>query len=109
MRTIVDRGVYTVVPLDEFIVVNGVVASPFAYWHAAASLYHAGPHTVCTGTPCTYLSPWCTRADSSLRTVCVAQVLRHAPLGLPRLPRAALLPRRREGKPEALQYYCIHA
>jgi Hint module len=45
------RGVYTVVTAEEFIVVNGVVASPFALNHYAANsfynifrcLYHSAP------------------------------------------------------------------
>jgi hypothetical protein len=40
VRTVQGRGVYTVVTEEEFVVVNGFVASPFAVNHAVANAYY---------------------------------------------------------------------
>ncbi len=40
------RGVYSAVTLEEYIVVNGVVASPFAFNHFAGNLWYAVPRLI---------------------------------------------------------------
>jgi hypothetical protein len=40
VRAVQGRGVYTVVTEEEFVVVNGFVASPFAVNHAVANAYY---------------------------------------------------------------------
>jgi Hint module len=38
--TILAEGLYTIVTKEEFVVVNGIIASPFAYNHVAGNLYY---------------------------------------------------------------------
>lgn len=33
LETIADKGIYTVIPMEEFVVVNGIIASPYAAPH----------------------------------------------------------------------------
>ena len=40
VSTILAEGLHTVITKEEFIVVNGVIASPFAYNHIAANMYY---------------------------------------------------------------------
>ena len=45
------RGAYTAVTLEEYIVVNGVVASPFAFNHFAGNLWYAVPRLITKSLP----------------------------------------------------------
>ena len=38
--TVLAEGLYTIVAKEEFVIVNGIIASPFAYNHMAANLYY---------------------------------------------------------------------
>ena len=38
--TILAKGLYTIVTKEEFVIVNGIIASPFAYNHVAGNLYY---------------------------------------------------------------------
>ena len=40
VETIMAEGLYTIVTKEEFFLVNGIVASPFAYNHIAGNLYY---------------------------------------------------------------------
>jgi hypothetical protein len=40
VSTILAEGLYTIVTKAEFVVVNGIIASPFAYNHVAGNLYY---------------------------------------------------------------------
>jgi len=43
-----DRGLYTAVAMNEYIVVNGIVASPFAHSHFLANAYYNLYRTSCS-------------------------------------------------------------
>jgi Hint module len=40
VATVQGKGLYTVVPKEEYVVVNGIIASPFAANHMLANLYY---------------------------------------------------------------------
>ena len=40
VSTILGEGLYTIVTKADFVVVNGIIASPFAYNHVAGNLYY---------------------------------------------------------------------
>ena len=40
VSTILAEGLYTIVTKEEFVVVNGIITSPFAYNHVAGNLYY---------------------------------------------------------------------
>jgi Hint module len=40
VETVQDKGLYTVVTKEEYVVVNGIIASPFAANHMVANLYY---------------------------------------------------------------------
>jgi Hint module len=39
-ETVQGQGLYTIVTKDEYVVVNGIIASPFAYNHMVANFYY---------------------------------------------------------------------
>jgi hypothetical protein len=40
VETVRGQGLYTIVTKDEYLVVNGIIASPFAYNHMVANLFY---------------------------------------------------------------------
>ena len=40
VATVQGQGLYTIVTKDEYVVINGVIASPFAYNHMVANFYY---------------------------------------------------------------------
>jgi hypothetical protein len=40
VETIRGQGLYTIVTMEEYVVVNGIIASPFAYNHMVANFYY---------------------------------------------------------------------
>jgi Hint module len=40
VETVRGQGLYTIVTKDEYVVVNGIIASPFAYNHMVANFYY---------------------------------------------------------------------
>jgi Hint module len=40
VETVQGQGLYTIVTEEEYVVVNGIIASPFAYNHMLANLYY---------------------------------------------------------------------
>jgi Hint module len=40
VETVQGQGLYTIVTKEEYVVVNGIIASPFAYNHMLANLYY---------------------------------------------------------------------
>jgi hypothetical protein len=40
LETVQGQGLYTIVTEDEYVVVNGIIASPFAFNHMVANLYY---------------------------------------------------------------------
>ena len=40
VETVQGQGLYTIVTKDEYVVVNGIIASPFAYNHMVANFYY---------------------------------------------------------------------
>jgi Hint module len=40
VETVQGQGLYTIVTKDEYVVVNGIIASPFAYSHMVANFYY---------------------------------------------------------------------
>jgi hypothetical protein len=40
VETAQGQGLHTIITKDEYIVVNGIIASPFAYNHMVANLYY---------------------------------------------------------------------
>jgi Hint module len=40
MEIVQGQGLYTIVTMEEYVVVNGIIASPFAYNHMVANLHY---------------------------------------------------------------------
>jgi Hint module len=40
VETVQGQGLYTIVTMEEYVVVNGIIASPYAYNHMAVNLYY---------------------------------------------------------------------
>jgi Hint module len=40
VETVQGQGLYTIVTMEEYVVVNGIIASPFAYNHMVANFYY---------------------------------------------------------------------
>jgi hypothetical protein len=55
--TIVAEGLQTIVTKEEFIVVNGIVSSPFAHNHVAANLFYHVHRFLYNAAPQLLLSP----------------------------------------------------
>ena len=51
VETVQGKGLYTVVTKEEYVVVNGIVASPFAVNHMLANLYYNIHRFVYTAAP----------------------------------------------------------
>ena len=51
IKAVRGRGVYSAVTFEEFVVVNGVVASPFAFNHFAGNLWYTIPRLVAKTLP----------------------------------------------------------
>ena len=57
VETILAEGLYTIVTKEEFVVVNGIIASPFAYNHLAGNLFYNIHRFLYDAIPCLLLSP----------------------------------------------------
>jgi hypothetical protein len=55
--TILAEGLYTIVTKEEFVVVNGIIASPFAYNHVAGNLYYKLHRFLHATAPALLMSP----------------------------------------------------
>ena len=57
VETVKGQGLYTIVTKDEYVVVNGIIASPFAYNHMMASMYYNMHRFFYTSAPALLRSP----------------------------------------------------
>ena len=57
VQTILAEGLYTIVTKEEFIVVSGIISSPFAHNHIAANLFYHVHRFLYTAAPQLLLSP----------------------------------------------------
>jgi hypothetical protein len=55
--TVQGQGLYTIVTGEEYVVVNGIIASPFAYNHMVANFYYNIHRFVCAFVPSLSGSP----------------------------------------------------
>lgn len=67
------EGAYTLVVYDEFIIVNGIVASPFAYNHIAGNLYYHIHRFLYSVTPWLLSSPLL-RSSNEVRLITPSNV-----------------------------------
>ena len=67
VSTTLAEGLYTIVTKEEFVVVNGIIASPFAYNHVAGNLYYNIHRFLYDTAPQALLSPYL-RALNEVRT-----------------------------------------
>jgi hypothetical protein len=58
VSTILSEGLYTIVTKEEFVIVNGIIASPFAYNHVAGNLYYQLHRFLYDTAPQLLLSPY---------------------------------------------------
>lgn len=58
VSTTLSEGLQTIVTKAEFVVVNGIVASPFAYSHVAGNLYYQLHRFLYGAAPQLLLSPF---------------------------------------------------
>ena len=94
VSTILAEGLYTIVTKAEFVVVNGIIASPFAYNHVAGNLYYHIHRFLYDTAPHLLLSP-SLRALNEVRTRTSVPypTLRYATLFYPILPLYCITPR----------------
>ena len=57
VSTTLSEGLYTIVTKEEFVIVNGIIASPFAYNHVAGNLYYQLHRFLYDTAPQLLLSP----------------------------------------------------
>jgi hypothetical protein len=59
------KGIYTIVTNEEYVVVNGIIASPFAGNHALGNAYYTIYRSLYTVAPAIFSSPWFTIAHTA--------------------------------------------
>ena len=57
------EGVYTIVTNEEYVVVNGIIASPFGANHMMANMYYNIHRMVYASAPMLLSYPWLNRAN----------------------------------------------
>ena len=70
VETVQGQGLYTIVTKDEYVVVNGIIASPFAFNHMVVNLYYNIHRLIYATAPRLLGSPLLRTANEVCQTRC---------------------------------------